>query len=83
METQLVQSSMSTIFDLSEHMRCSSGLRHDGPFPLQHEAPRTIPAVPRAERRFVSAMRIWISAARRSGHQPLNAFGPAGIVRGA
>lgn len=35
--------------------------RHDGPFPRQHQATRTISAVPRAENRFISAMRIWVS----------------------
>ena len=45
----------------------NSRLRHDGPFPRQHQATRTISAVPRAEKRFISAMRIWISAVWRSG----------------
>ena len=44
-----------------------SGLRHDSPFPLQHQATRTMSAVPRAEKRFMSAMRIWISAVWRFG----------------
>jgi len=40
----------------------NSRLRDDCPFPRQHQAMRTISAVPRAEKRFISAMRIWISA---------------------
>lgn len=42
-------------------------LRHDYPFPLWHQATRTISAVPRAEKRFMRATRIWISAVWRSG----------------
>ena len=45
----------------------NSCLRHEGPFPLRHQATRTISAVPRAEKRFIRAMRIWISAVWRSG----------------
>jgi hypothetical protein len=44
-----------------------SPLRKDSRFPLHHQPTRTISAVPRAEKRFMSAMRIWISAVWRSG----------------
>jgi hypothetical protein len=44
-----------------------SRLRHDCPFLLWHQATRTISAVPRAEKRFMSATRIWISAVWLSG----------------
>jgi hypothetical protein len=45
----------------------SSGLRHDGPFPLRHQATRTISSVPRVEERFLRAMLGWIYAVWRSG----------------
>ncbi len=45
----------------------NSGLRRDTPFLLRPQCTRTISAVPRAEKRFMSAMRIWISAVWRSG----------------
>ena len=41
--------------------------RHDSPFPLRRQPTRTMAAVPRAEQRFMSAMRIWITAVWRSG----------------
>ena len=44
-----------------------SRLRHESPFPLRHHATRMISAVPRAEKRFISATRIWISAVWLSG----------------
>ena len=56
------------VFDeMAEALLRNSCLRHDGPFPRQHQATRTISAVPRAEKRFISAMRIWISVVWRSG----------------
>lgn len=45
----------------------SSRLWHDGSLPRQHQTRRAISAVPRAEKRFIRAMRIWISAVWRSG----------------
>lgn len=45
----------------------NSRLRHDFPFPLRDQATRTISAVPRAEKRFMRATRIWISAVWLSG----------------
>ena len=39
-----------------------SRLRHDGPFPRWFQTMRTISAVPRALKRLMRAMRIWISA---------------------
>ena len=45
----------------------NSRVRHDGPFPRQPQSTGTISAVPRAEKRFISAMRTWISAVWRSG----------------
>ncbi len=42
-------------------------LKHDRPSPLRHRAIRTILTVPGAERRFIKATRIWISAVWRSG----------------
>ena len=44
-----------------------SPLRKDSPFPLYYQPTRTISAVPRAEKRFISATRIWISAVWLSG----------------
>ena len=42
-------------------------LRRDFPFPHWLQSTRTISAVPRAEKRFIRATRIWISAVCRSG----------------
>ena len=42
-------------------------LRHESAVPRKHQATRTISAVPRAEKRFICAMRMWISAVWRSG----------------
>lgn len=41
-------------------------LGHDSPFPRQHQVTRTVSVVPRAETRFMSAMRMWILAVWRS-----------------
>ncbi|MBB4023591.1 transposase [Confluentimicrobium naphthalenivorans] len=43
------------------------GLRREFPFPLRVQATRTISAVPRALKRFMSAMRTWISAVKSTG----------------
>jgi len=40
----------------------NDGLRSDGPFTGLCQAMQTIPAVPTAEKRFISATRILISA---------------------
>ena len=42
-------------------------LRRDVPFPRGLQATRTISAVPRAEKRFMRATRMWVSAVWRSG----------------
>ena len=47
----------------------NSRTRHDARFLLWGQATRTILAIPRAENRFISAMRIWISAVWRSASQ--------------
>lgn len=39
----------------------------EGPFPLALQATASMSALPRAEKRFLMAMRIWSSAVRRSG----------------
>ena len=49
-------------FHIPEALLRNSRLRHDCPFPLRDQATRTISAVPRAEKRFIRATRIWISA---------------------
>ncbi len=49
----------------------NSGLKHDGPFPLQHQAARTVSAVPGFEKRFMWAMRIWVATVRVSGADAL------------
>ena len=43
----------------------NGGVRRDGPFPLQVHATRRISAVPRALKRFMRVMRMWISAVWR------------------
>jgi transposase len=50
------------IFERGGALLRNSRLRHDCPFPLRDQATRTISAVPRAEKRFIRATRIWISA---------------------
>ncbi|RJE78562.1 hypothetical protein DWB67_16920 [Paracoccus sp. JM45] len=45
----------------------NGALRRDAPFPPQCHATRTIVAVPRAGKRFMRAMRIWIFVVWRSG----------------
>lgn len=42
-------------------------LKRGSPFPLGRQATGTISAVPSAEKRFIRAMRMWISAVCRSG----------------
>ncbi len=49
----------------------NSGLRRDCPFSRWAQGTRTISAVPRAGKRFMSAKRIWISEVWRSGSQAL------------
>ncbi len=46
-------------------------LRRDFPFPHRVQSTRTISAVPRAEKRFIKAMRMWTSAACRSGSRAM------------
>ena len=52
---------------ICEALLQKGGLRRDCPFPLQAQAAGTISAVPRALKRLMSAMRMWISAVWRSG----------------
>ena len=54
-------------FTIRRALLHKSRLRKDSPFPLHHQPTRTISAVPRAEKRFIRATRIWISAVWLSG----------------
>ena len=53
--------------DLTGALLQKGGLRRDFPLPLPVQATRTISAVPRALKRLMRAMRMWISAVWRSG----------------
>ena len=53
-------------YDPASALLRNSRLRHDSPYPLRYYATRMISAVPRTEKRFISATRIWISAVWRS-----------------
>ncbi|MFN5826365.1 MAG: hypothetical protein ACK446_04945, partial [Rhodobacterales bacterium] len=52
----------ASLFQLGLALLRNSRLRDESPFPLRDQATRTISAVPSAEKRFMRATRIWISA---------------------
>ena len=55
------------VLDIGWALLRNCSLRRDFPFPRRLQATRTISAEPSALKRFIRAMRIWISAVWRSG----------------
>lgn len=66
-EARLADGQASRVLDVEMALLRNSGLRRDYPLPLWRHATRAISAVPMALKRFMRAMRIWISAVWRSG----------------